>query len=148
MKKAYSTYKRADIDEARNLLNSDNEKKAVIYKDGGDFKLAISVFTEEERGAMRHVIFPDTLSEMCEDNEEGKRLFEQIRTLKDEGNLYYRLGSLENPARYTMIAGPVTEEMATEPDFILAKLPLFRENENFTSIPIAIQVNTQINSSR
>lgn len=132
MKKAYRTYKRADIDEARNLLNSDNEKKAVIYKDGEDFKLAISVFVEGEKGVMRHVIFPDTLSEMCENNEESKRLFEQIRTLKNEGNLYYRLGSLENPARYTMIAGPVTEEMATEPDFILAKLPLFRENENFT----------------
>ena len=129
MKKAYRTYKKADISEARELLASNNPQKAVIYKDGDHFRLAISVFTNEERGMMRHVIFPETLSEMCQDPKEGQDLFNKICELKKEHNLYYRIGSLENPVYYGRLL-PVDSDR-TYPSVKGSKFPFFRENETF-----------------
>ena len=151
MKKAYGTYKIADVDEARTLLKGDDKCKAVLYKEGDDFRIAMSVFTDEGKGFMRHVILPDTLSEICEDPKEGQELFNKICSLKAEGNLYYRIGSLERPAYYSQLVSPESEvgELATDSYFYRnrsfeTKFPFFRENESY---PEGMDINDYVSRS-
>ena len=110
MKKAFKAYQVADANEARNLLAGDGVKKAVIYREGPDYKLAFSVFTKENKGLMRHVISPDTVSELCMDDKYGEQLFRQICQMKKDGNLFYRAGSLENPMYYGRLGPNNTNE--------------------------------------
>lgn len=125
MKKAYRTYKEASLDEARELLFGDNQQKAEIYREAGGYRLAVSVFIPHEKGFMRHVIFPDTISEMCKNPEEGQRVFEHISELKDEGNLYFRVGRLEDPIYY----GNLVPTDRADIDYNEIKFPFFRKNE-------------------
>lgn len=151
MKKAYGTYKIADVDEAKTLLKGDGKCKAVLYKDGDDFRIAMSVFTDEGKGFMRHVILPDTLSEICEDPKEGQELFDKICSLKAEGNLYYRIGSLEHPAYYSQLVSPESEvgDLVDDSYFrhnrsVETKFPFFRENESY---PEGMDINDYVSRS-
>ena len=122
MKKAFKAYQVADAKEARNLLAGDGVKKAVIYREGPDYKLAFSVFTKENKGLMRHVISPDTVSELCMDDKYGEQLFRQICQMKKDGNLFYRAGSLENPMYYGRLGPNNTNEDCYN-------TPLFRDEK-------------------
>lgn len=137
MKKAFRAYQLADTEKAKDLLAGDGLKKAVIYRDGPDYKLAFSVFTRENRGLMRHVISPETVSELCSDNQYGEQLFRQVCQMKKDGDLFYRAGSLENPLRYSRL-GP---NNTTKESY---NLPLFRDEK----YPVGMDLNKYVGRSQ
>jgi len=142
MKKAYGTYKKADVDEAKDLLASDDKKKVVVYKDGDKFRMAVSVFTKEEKGFMRHVILPETLSEICKNPQEGEKLFHKFCEMKLNGDMCYRIGSLENPTYYCTLLP--TDNPDVSRGAIGLKFPFFRTNEKY---PNGLDINDYVNKS-
>lgn len=137
MKKAFKAYQVADAKEARNLLAGNGVKKAVIYREGPDYKLAFSVFTKENKGLMRHVISPDTVSELCADDKYGEHLFRQICQMKKDGDLFYRAGSLENPMYYGRLGPNNTVEDCYN-------TPLFRDEK----YPAGMDLNRYVGRSQ
>ena len=138
MKNAYKTYKDTSTNEAKALLAGDGIKKAVIYQDGPDYKMAFSVFTQENKGLMRHFISSDTVSSLCEDITYGEQLFDQVRQMKQNGDLFYRIGSLENPVFYGRLGPNNVEDKSFG-------FPLFRNNEKYRA---GMDLNHYVNRSR